>query len=381
MDLVDWLFLVARVVVIFAALLVAVILVIWMERKVVADMQTRIGPNRAGPKGILIPLADGMKLFFKEGIVPMDADKIVYYLAPVLSFIPAILAFAVIPFGPGVEIDGRRVPFQIADLNIGVLWVLAMSSLAIYGIVLAGWSSGSRYPLIGSIRSSAQMISYEVGMGLALVAVIMYSGTLSMTGIVEFQQTHMWNVIPQFPAFVIYAIAALAETNRAPFDLPEAESELVAGFHTEYSGFKFAMFYLSEYLHFITVSSITVTLFLGGWSGPNIKFLPWIWPLVWFLLKLIALIYLYMWIRATLPRFRYDRLMSFGWKVLIPVGLFWVLASGVVVIIPQEIGKRSLFLWMAGIAGVLLIASLFWPAGKKGQSESDDAQEDEEVAA
>jgi len=380
MDLVDWVFLVARVVVIFAALMVSVMLVIWMERKVVADMQTRIGPNRAGPKGILIPLADGLKLFFKEGIIPMDADKVVYYLAPVLSLLPAILGFAVIPFGPGVEIAGRRVPFQIANLNIGVLWVLAMSSLAIYGIVLAGWSSGSRYPLIGSIRSSAQMISYEVGMGLALVAVIMYSGTLSMTGIVEFQQTHMWNIIPQFPAFVTYVIAALAETNRPPFDLPEAESELVAGFHTEYSGFKFAMFYLSEYLHFITVSSITVTLFLGGWSGPNIKFLPWIWPLVWFLLKLTALIYLCMWIRATLPRFRYDRLMSFGWKVLIPVGLFWVLASGVVVILPQEIGKRSLFLWMAGIAGILLIASLFWPAGKKGGGEPADAQEGEEVA-
>jgi NADH-quinone oxidoreductase subunit H len=232
MDWLDWVLLVARVVVVFLALLVVVMLTIWVERKVVADMQTRLGPRRAGPFGILITLADGIKLFFKEGITPSRADRPVYALAPIVSFVPAILAFAVIPFGTGVELFGRHVPFQLADLNIGILWILAMASLAVYGVVLAGWSSGSNYPLLGGVRSSAQMISYEVGMGLGLVAVLMYSGTLRMSGIVANQAT-VWNIVPQFPAFMIYAVSALAETNRPPFDLPEAETELVAGYHTE----------------------------------------------------------------------------------------------------------------------------------------------------
>ncbi len=360
MDWLDWVLLVGRVVVVFFALLILVMILIWIERKVVADMQTRVGPMRAGPRGILITLADGIKLFFKEGITPTLVDWPVYAIAPVIAMLPAFLAFAVIPFGTSVELFGREVPFQIADLNIGVLWVLAMSSLMIYSIVLAGWSSGSNYPLLGSIRSSAQMISYEVGMGLALVAVLMYSGSLKMSEIVASQDS-IWNVVPQFPAFVIYLVAGLAETNRPPFDLPEAESELVAGYHTEYSGIKFAMFYLGEYLNTVTVAAVATTLWLGGWRGPAPDFLPWLWPLLWFLLKVLVIVYLYIWIRATLPRMRYDRLMAFGWKLLIPFGLLWILATGAVVVLPDVYGKREIVLGGVILVAVALVVSLIWP--------------------
>jgi len=374
MDWLDWILLVARVVVVFLGLLVVVMLTIWVERKVVADMQTRLGPRRAGPFGILITLADGIKLFFKEGITPTQADRPVYTLAPIVSFIPAVLAFAVIPFGTGVELFGRRVPFQLADLNIGILWILAMASLAVYGVVLAGWSSGSNYPLLGAVRSSAQMISYEVGMGLGLVAVLMYSGTLRMSGIVA-QQGTLWNIVPQFPAFLIYSVSALAETNRPPFDLPEAETELVAGYHTEYSGLRFAMFFLAEYLHTVTVAAVAVTLFLGGWRGPIFDFLPWLWPMVWFVLKVTVVVFVYIWIRATLPRFRYDRLMSFGWKWLIPLGLVWILVTGATVVIPDVFGRRAL-LWGLGIAaGLMFLVSLVAPLfSRKTQREESAAQ-------
>jgi NADH-quinone oxidoreductase subunit H len=359
-DWLDWLLLVARVVVVFAVLLLSVLLLIWAERKIVADMQTRLGPRRAGPFGILITLADGIKLFFKEGITPTQADRPIYILAPVVSLVPAILAFAVVPFGTGVELFGREVPFVLADLNIGILFFLAMGSLAVYGVVLAGWSSGSAYPLLGGIRSSAQMISYEVGLGLGVVAVLMYSGTLRMGEIVA-AQDRIWNIIPQFPAFLIFATAALAETNRPPFDLPEAETELVAGYHTEYSGIRFAMFFLAEYVHTITVAAVAVTLFLGGWRGPIFDFLPWLWPLLWFTLKVLAVVFVFIWIRATLPRFRYDRLMNFGWKVLIPFGLLWVLITGAIVVLPDEIGRDALFRWVALGAGALLLLSLITP--------------------
>src|SRR5580765_755117 len=287
MDWLDWLLLIARVVVVFFALLISVLLYVWMERKVIADFQTRKGPMRAGPRGILVTLADGIKLFFKEGITPTNADRPVYVIAPVLAIVPAFLAFSVIPFGIPVTLFGRTVPFQVANLDIGILWILAMTSIGVYSVVFAGWSSGSNYPLLGSIRSTAQMVSYEVGMSLGLVAVILYSGTLSMSGIVAWQARHFgatglgwlpkWNLFLQFPAFLIYMTAALAETNRPPFDLPEADTELVAGYHTEYSGIKFAMFYLAEYMHMITVSAVGVTLFLGGWRGPIFGFLPWLW--------------------------------------------------------------------------------------------------------
>jgi NADH-quinone oxidoreductase subunit H len=359
-DWVDWLLLVGRVVVVFFGLLLLVLILVWFERKTIADMQTRVGPMRAGPRGILITLADGAKLFFKEAITPTLADKPVYLLAPIVAMLPAFLAFAVIPFGTSVTLFGREIPFQIADLNIGVLWVLAMASIGIYAVVLAGWSSGSNYPLLGGIRSSAQMISYEVGMGLALIAVIMYSGTLKMSELVASQDT-VWNVIPQFPAFAIYLICGLAETNRPPFDLAEAESELVAGFHTEYSGIRFGMFYLGEYLNTVTVAAVATTLWLGGWRGPAPDFLHWLWPLLWFLVKVVAIVYLYVWIRATLPRFRYDRLMAFGWKFLIPFGLLWVLATGAVVVLPDVYGKRTIVIGAAILVGAVLVLSLIWP--------------------
>jgi NADH-quinone oxidoreductase subunit H len=359
-DWVDWILLVARVVLVFASLLIAVVLAIWAERKIVADMQTRLGPRRAGPFGILISLADGIKLFFKEGITPTSAERPIFTLAPLISFLPAVLAFAVVPFGTEVELFGREVPFQVADLNIGILWVLAMGSLAVYGVVLAGWSSGSAYPLLGGIRSSAQMISYEVGLSLGVVAVLMYTGTLRMNEIVA-AQDRIWNVIPQFPAFLIFATAALAETQRPPFDLPEAETELVAGYYTEYSGIRFAVFTLAEYLHTVTVSAVAVTLFLGGWRGPVFDFLPWLWPLVWFLLKVVAVVFVFVWIRATLPRFRYDRLMNYGWKVLIPFGLLWILLTGAIVVLPDVVGRDTLFRWAGIAAGALLLVSLVAP--------------------
>jgi NADH-quinone oxidoreductase subunit H len=243
----------------------------------------------------------------------------------------------------------------------------------VYAVVLAGWSSGSNYPLLGSIRSSAQMISYEVGMGLALVAVVMYSGQLTMSGIVA-SQADIWNVIPQFPAFVIYLISGLAETNRPPFDLAEAETELVAGFHTEYSGIKFAMFYLGEYVNTVTVAAIATTLFLGGWRGPHPDFLPWLWPLVWFVLKVFLIVYAYVWVRATFPRIRYDRLMAFGWKLLIPVGLLWVLATGAVVVLPDVfpdlVGNRRNLLVAAGIVLVIALLASFLPVGRRDRHEA-----------
>ena len=359
----DWGLLIVRVVIVFFALLIAVMLYIWMERKVIADMQTRKGPMRAGPRGILITLADGIKLFFKEGITPTNADRGVYNLAPILAMFPGFLAFAVIPFGAPVLIFGRVVPFQLSDLNIGILWVLAMTSIAVYGVVLAGWSSGSNYPLLGSVRSSAQMVSYEVGMSLAIVAVIMYSGHLRMSEIVA-AQDRFWNVIPQFPAFVVFLIGALAETNRPPFDLAEAESELVAGFHTEYSGIKFAMFYLGEYVNTVTVAAVAVTLFLGGWRGfwPFHGAWAWLGPFLWFILKLTAVIYILILVRATMPRMRYDRLMNFGWKVLIPFGLVWVLITGAVVVLPDHFQRRSILVGGAVVLGVVALASLLLPA-------------------
>jgi NADH-quinone oxidoreductase subunit H len=387
-DWVAWILLVARVVVIFAFLLMAVMLVIWLERKVVADMQVRIGPNRAGPFGILITLADGAKLFFKEGITPTTADRPVYVLAPLASMIPAMLAFAVIPFGTGVVIFGRRVPFQISDLNVGILWILAMASLAVYGVVLAGWSSGSNYPLLGAIRSSAQMISYEVGMGLGLVAVLLYSGTLTLGDVVAVQARHFdvtglgwlpkWNIFLQLPAFLIYMIAALAETNRPPFDLPEAETELVAGYHTEYSGIKFAMFFLAEYMHTITVSAVGVTLFLGGWHGPQFDVLPWLWPLLWFLVKLYVVLFCLIWIRATVPRFRYDRLMNFGWKVLIPIGLLWILITAAAIELPNVYGdvRAALIIAAGTIAVLMLLAPLFAGSPRRTAAEREARMEE-----
>jgi NADH-quinone oxidoreductase subunit H len=369
MDWLDWLLLVAQVVIVFFALLISVLVYIWFERKIIADMQTRMGPMRAGPRGILITLADGIKLFFKEGILPTNADRPVYLIAPVLAMFPGFLAFCTIPFGTSITLFGRKLPFQLVDLDIGILWVLAMTSIAVYGVVLAGWSSGSNYPLLGAVRSSAQMISYEVAMGLSLVAVLMYSGHLSFSEIVS-AQDRVWNVVPMFPAFVLYMICAIAETNRPPFDLAEAESELVAGFHTEYSGITFAMFFLGEYVATVTVAAIGVTLFLGGWRGPAPDFLPWLWPFLWFLFKVTLVIYVFVLIRATLPRVRYDRLMAFGWKVLIPFGLVWVLITGAVVVLPDQLdlNRGTLLTWAAIALGAMLLLS-FVPIGRSTRRE------------
>ena len=342
-----------KVVLAFFALLLVTLLVVWAERKIIADMQARIGPNRWGPFGLLQTLADGIKLFFKEDFRPAKADRWTYAIAPLFAMVPSFLAFAVIPIGDSVHSRGREVGLVVSDLNIGILYFLAMGSLGVYGIVLAGWSSGSKYPLLGAIRSSAQMISYEIALGLSLVPIALAAGTLSTVEIVEIQAAARagvtffdgvpvleqianlfefvpnWYILSQWPAFLIFLIAGIAETNRAPFDLPEAETELVAGFHTEYSGIRFAMFFLGEYIHVVVISAMAVTLFFGGWDGPIFGFLPWVWPLLWFTIKTSLFVYLFVWLRASLPRLRYDRLMWLGWKRLIPAALVWIMVTAV----------------------------------------------------
>jgi NADH-quinone oxidoreductase subunit H len=319
-----------KVVMVFAFLVIMVLFSIVFERKVVGRMQNRIGPNRTGPWGTLQSLADGVKLAFKEEVIPLLADKPVYFLAPILSAVPAFLAFSVVPFGPQVSMFGHQTMLQLTDLPVGVLVIFACSSLGVYGVVLAGWASGSTYPLLGALRSAAQMISYEVAMGLSFVAVFLFAGTMSTSQIV-FEQRHVWYVLPLIVSFVIYAVAVVGETNRAPFDLPEAESELVGGFHTEYSSFKFAMFFLAEYINMVTVSALATTLFLGGWRAPWPISLwhgansGW-WPVLWFVGKVVLLIFVFVWLRGTLPRMRYDQFMQLGWKVLIPINLGWILA-------------------------------------------------------
>ena len=324
-----WWLMLAKAVGIFAFLLLTVLVAILVERKLLGRMQMRYGPNRLGPFGLLQSLADGIKLALKEGLMPTGADKPLYLLAPVISVVTAILGFAVMPLGPVVSVFGHQTPLQLTDLPVGVLYVLAITSIGVYGIVLAGWSSGSTYPLLGGLRSSAQVVSYEIAMALCFAAVFLYSGTMSTSGIVA-AQTHTWFVMLLLPSFAVYVIAMVGETNRAPFDLPEAEGELVGGFHTEYSSLKFAMFYLAEYVNMTTVSALATTLFLGGWRAPWPLSLwagansGW-WPLLWFVAKVWLFLFLFMWLRATLPRLRYDQFMAIGWKLLIPVSLLWVL--------------------------------------------------------
>ena len=313
----------------FAILVVLTLFNIWFERRVVSWMQMRVGPNRVGPQGLLQSLADGVKLALKEDIVPANADKPVFWLAPIVSAIPAFLAIAVIPWGPEVSIFHHWTTLQLVDLPIGVLYILAVSSIGIYGVVLAGWSSGSTYPLLGALRSSAQMISYEVAMGLSFAGVFLYAGTMSTSGIVSAQQ-HGWYIYLLPLSAIIYIIAMVGETNRAPFDLPEAEGELVGGFHTEYSSLKFALFFLAEYINLVTVSALAVTMFFGGWRAP-VPLSLWSgansgwYPMIWFLLKLLIFVFIFIWLRGTLPRLRYDQFMAFGWKVLIPTSLLWLL--------------------------------------------------------
>jgi NADH-quinone oxidoreductase subunit H len=314
---------------IFVILVLVTLITIIMERKVVSWMQMRVGPNRVGPGGSLQSLMDGVKLALKEEIIPRTADRAVYWLAPVIACVPAFMTFAVIPFGPEVSIFGTTTPLQLTDFPVSVLYVLAISSIGIYGIVLAGWSSGSTYALLGGLRSSAQMISYEIPMGLSFVAVFLYAGSISTSEIVA-AQAGTWFIVLLLPSFIIYVMAMVGETNRAPFDLPEAEGELVGGFHTEYSSLKFALFFLAEYINMVTVSAMATTLFLGGWRAP------WpisLWegantgwfPMIWFFGKISAFIFVFIWLRGTLPRLRYDQFMKFGWKVLLPVSIGWIL--------------------------------------------------------
>ncbi len=314
---------------IFVIMVLMTLLTIWAERRVVGRMQMRIGPNRVGPFGLLQSLMDGVKLALKEEIIPKGVHLAVYILAPVISATTAFLTFAVIPFGPEVSIFGHATFLQLTDFPVSVLYVLAIASVGIYGIVLSGWASNSTYPLLGGLRSSAQMISYEIAMGLSFVAVFLYASSMSTSQIVN-AQANTWYIVTLLPSFVIYVIAMVGETNRAPFDLPEAEGELVGGFHTEYSSLKFALFFLAEYVNMVTVSALATTLFLGGWRAPYPISLwdqantGW-WPMLWFFGKLFAFIFVFIWLRGTLPRLRYDQFMQFGWKVLIPVSIAWVM--------------------------------------------------------
>lgn len=332
-----------KAVAVFALVLITVIILVWFERKIVADMQNRLGPMRAGPYGILQTVADGVKLLVKEPLVPRKVEYGLYMVAPIAALLPAILIFMVIPIGRPFTLGDRVINLAGTDLNIALLYVLAMSSIAVYAVVLAGWSSGSKYPLLGSVRASAQMISYEAAMGLALIPVVMFAQSTSFTGIVEsqmgsyFSQGSFLSFIPAWhvvliPSFVIFFIAGVAETNRAPFDLVEAENEIVGGYHTEYSGFRFALFFLAEYANIFNISALTTTLFFGGWLGPDFgtpASISWIFPIFWFMFKTFLLVFLFVWIRASLPRMRYDQLMSFGWKRLIPFSLLWIMLMAV----------------------------------------------------
>jgi NADH-quinone oxidoreductase subunit H len=302
------------------------------ERRVLARMQVRIGPNRAGPWGLLQPVADGIKLIFKEELIPAQADKLLFVLAPIVTVVPALILLAVIPIGPPITLGGRQISLGLADdVNVGVLYLSAVTSVAIYGIVLAGWSSNNKYALMGGIRSSAQMVSYELALGLVFVGPILLAGSMSLRHIV-LDQEHLWYVFLQPIGFVVWLIASLAEVNRAPFDMPEAEQELTAGYHVEYSGMKFALFFMAEYVKMIAVSVIGATLFLGGYWGPFVERYPLLGP-VYLFMKTVALIFLQLWTRATLPRFRYDRLMAFGWKILLPLSLLNVVATAVLVVV------------------------------------------------
>ena len=361
-----------KAVVVFAALMVAVILMIWFERKVISDMQSRIGPNRAGPFGLLQTLADGIKLFFKEDLIPEQSDRFVFKLAPYLVILPAFLTFAIVPVGGLVTVAGHTFELQLADPPMGILWLLAMSSIGVYGIMLAGWSSGSKYPLLGSVRASAQMISYEAALGLTTVTVVLITGSLSTRAIVDSQAGHLWqwNVIRlAVVPFLIFLVAVTAETNRPPFDLTEADSELVGGLNTEYSSIRFALFYLAEFMNTITMSAIVVTLFFGGPDGPipHIPHTYWLWPILWFLAKTIVFLFLYVWLRAALPRLRYDQLMDLGWKRLIPLSLAWLMIVA---------GFRLAAWWGVGIVVAVVACAVLI---KRAFAVGDARQEDEPI--
>jgi NADH-quinone oxidoreductase subunit H len=361
-----WWMVLLKVGIVFAFLILTTIFMIWFERRVIGRMQNRPGPNRAGPWGLLQPIADALKLPLKEDIVPTGVDKMVFFVAPVIAAGCSLIGFAIIPWGPVVSIFHHQTPLQIADLPIGVLLVLAMSSVGVYGIVLAGWASKGPYSMLGALRSTAQVISYEIAMGLAFVAVFLYAGSLTTTDIVT-AQAHYWYAWLLPVSFVIYLVTMVGETNRIPFDLPEGEGEIVAGHMTEYSSMKFAMFFLAEYINMTTVSAVAVTLFLGGWRAPWPLSLwsgansGW-WPVLWFLIKVFILLFCYVWLRGTLPRTRYDQLMALGWKILIPLSIVWILLIATIRAWRDESGHVSVDVYVvAGIVLVLILAMVtFW---------------------
>ncbi len=379
-----WWLMLVKGVIIFVLLLLLTLFAIWFERRVVGRMQHRPGPNWNGPFGLLQSLADALKLHFKEGIIPARADKVVYILAPAMAAIPAFLIFSIIPVGGEVTMFGEQTTLQLMDLPVGVLVALALASVGVYGIVLGGWASGSTYPLLGGLRSAAQMISYEVAMGLSFVAVFLYAGTLSTSAIVA-QQEPGWYVWLLPVSFVIYVVSMVGETNRAPFDLAEAEGELVGGFNTEYSSMRFGLFFLAEYINLINVSAIATTLFLGGWMAPwPISLIPganegW-WTAAWFFVKVLLFMFFFVWIRGTLPRIRYDQFMHIGWKVLIPVSLVWIVVVGAVRVLRNAEGMSTteVLLWVGVPLAVVLLAAIFWPS-RRERDEPDEDELDEEA--
>ena len=388
-----WWLILLKVLVIFVFLIVAALLMIWAERKVLGRMQNRYGPNRAGKFGLLQSLMDGIKLALMEDIIPRGVDKVLFVMAPAVAAIPAFISLAIIPFGPEVSIAGHHTPLQLSDLPVAVLLILAMSSMGVYGIVLAGWSSASPYSLLGSLRASAQVISYEIAMGIAFVPVFLYAGSLSTSQIVQSQanggEFHLfgailhypsWYVILLLPSFLIYIITMVGETNRLPFDLPEGEGELVAGYHTEYSSLKFALFYLAEYINMVTVSALAITLFLGGWRAP------WpisVWsgansgwyPLLWFLGKLVLFIFFFFWLRGSLPRIRYDQLMALGWKVLIPTALAWTLIIATLRVWRRQGGSTPIYIVAGLIVAALLALWIAWEASAQRSARATEAEE------
>ena len=364
-----------KAVIVFAVCVVLTIMSVWGERRIVARMQMRVGPNRVGKFGLIQALADGVKLALKEDLIPAAADKVVFVIAPIISATTAFMAFAVMPLTGPVTFFGETTVMQLTDIPVGVLYVLATASVGVYGIVLAGWSSGSTYPLLGGLRSSAQVISYEIAMGLSLVSVFIYSGSMSTSSIVQAQQETWWYGLVLFPSFVIYAISMVGETNRAPFDLAEAEGELVGGFHTEYSSLKFALFFLAEYVNIIAVSALATTLFLGGYHAfPGLGFTEqWLggwFTLIWFFIKVLFFFFIFVWLRGTLPRLRYDQFMQFGWKVLIPVSLLWILVVATLRVISTTSQSRPVTFGFAGVVVLIVlgISTAFESSKKKRDS-------------
>ena len=364
-----WL-IVVKALIVFAVCVLLTLMSVWGERRVVGRMQQRPGPNRVGPFGLIQALADGVKLALKEDIIPTAADKIVFVLAPIISATTCFMAFAVIPITGEVTMFGRQTAMQLTDIPVGVLYVLAIASIGVYGIVLAGWSSGSTYPLLGGLRSSAQVISYEIAMGLSLVAVFIYAGSMSTSDIVA-AQSSWWYAVVLFPSFAIYVISMVGETNRAPFDLAEAEGELVGGFHTEYSSLKFALFFLAEYVNIIAVSALATTLFLGGYKAPpGLGFTEsWLggwFTAIWFFLKVLTFFFVFVWLRGTLPRLRYDQFMQFGWKVLIPVSILWILVVATLRVMSLQSAPRIIVIAFASsIVLIIMVANFGFERAKK----------------